>query len=36
MGLSWLLGFIRAAVLVVQTFIDLVIELKTLQQMLEA
>lgn len=34
--MSWLLGFIRMAITVVQTFIDLVIELKTLQQMLEA
>jgi len=34
--MSWLLGFIRMAIAVVQTFIDLVIELKTLQQTLEA
>jgi hypothetical protein len=36
MGLSLLLGIIRMAILVVQAFIDLVIELKSLQQMLEA
>jgi hypothetical protein len=36
MGLSWLLGFIRVAIEVVRSFIDLVNELKSLQLALEA